>query len=426
MDASLPREERRRADRQPVNRRVLFSGEDGALRMGEIVDSGSGGMCIRTDTPAPVGTEVDIEVHSGSGGWTGGLLLRARVIYSSCPETTMGVRILPDRRRGKSLPPRPHVTHSAPHQWTPVPRKVTAPPAAKNKRLWPWLVPPAALAMLLLLFLFRLQDLSMMGVMPGADASGYTAAALGTAPALPDATDRPSSKEGGALSSADLAVSTSSDADLLHPIRPVPPMRLEDFKSVEGTLASVTYASAGGNSGTVATTPGDGMPWIYAQSSDEGAQAALIPESEWQARPEAAQEQKEGKNAPDEVLIVVEKSAHRLVLYRNGKVLRTFDIGLGRNNSTPEGDFRIAVKATNPAWKHKGRIIPGGSPENRIGKRWMALGKDKKVTSYGIHPAKNTRAIGGNTSFGCIQMYPDDADTLFRFCPIGTRVNIRV
>jgi lipoprotein-anchoring transpeptidase ErfK/SrfK len=55
----------------------------------------------------------------------------------------------------------------------------------------------------------------------------------------------------------------------------------------------------------------------------------------------------------------------------------------------------------------------------------MGLGTNGNATSYGIHPTEDAGSIGQPQSRGCIRMWPEDAETLFRLCPIGTPVRIR-
>jgi lipoprotein-anchoring transpeptidase ErfK/SrfK len=402
--------ERRKTTRQPVLRRALFSAEDG-LRVGEVEDIGAGGLRIRTAAPARIGSEIDIEIHAPSGDWVGSLRLRGRVVHAvgAGENGVMGVRLLPERgQKASQLPHMPQRRTPEP-EWPAAGREPVVAPQAK-RRLWPWAVPPAVMALLLLLLLWRVESITATESHTGPDPSVQRVASAGPLAA-------PAKEPTQAVPASDDA---AESAELAHPVRPVPPLPLNAFERVEGAdsdLRLAAYAQAPEGEASPAL---DNAPWIYARSGEIASQAALVPESQWRGLPGAPATAKDS-----EVLVEVDKSAHRLTLSRNGVVLRTFDVGLGRNDSTPEGDFRIAVKATNPAWRHNGRTIPAGSPQNRIGKRWMGLGRGETTTSYGIHPAKNTRAIGGNTSFGCIQMYPDDADALFRFCPLGTRVAIR-
>ena len=122
--------------------------------------------------------------------------------------------------------------------------------------------------------------------------------------------------------------------------------------------------------------------------------------------------------------VEVDTARYVLRIIENGGVVRRFPVGLGRNGTTPLGDFEIANKITNPDWYNRGEVVPAGDPENPLGSRWMGLGTDGKATSYGIHPTSEAESIGKNESQGCVRMRPADAEEVFRRCPIGTPVRI--
>jgi len=130
-------------------------------------------------------------------------------------------------------------------------------------------------------------------------------------------------------------------------------------------------------------------------------------------------------NAPDLITITVSKGEHTLTIEFDGEVAAQFPVGLGQGNATPEGEFAIANKITDPDWFDRGRVVKAGDPENPLGKRWMGLGADGRATSYGIHPTGEPESIGANMSRGCIRMRPEDAEMVFRLCPVGTVVCIK-
>ncbi len=127
---------------------------------------------------------------------------------------------------------------------------------------------------------------------------------------------------------------------------------------------------------------------------------------------------------PERVEISVDKSDYTLTIRVDGGVAAQFPVGLGRNNATPEGEFTIANKVTDPDWSDRGRIVKAGDPANPLGRRWMGLGSGGRTTSYGIHPTTEPQSIGAGMSRGCIRMRPEDAETVFRLCPVGTTVCI--
>lgn len=126
----------------------------------------------------------------------------------------------------------------------------------------------------------------------------------------------------------------------------------------------------------------------------------------------------------DQVVIIIDKSDHRLQLYLNGQRIRSFSVATGKGYLTPVGHFRIANKIINPWYMPK--KIPGGDSRNPLGKRWMGL--DIPGTGgykYGIHGTNRPYSIGRSISSGCIRMWNRDIEWLFRHIEVGTPVIIQ-
>lgn len=141
---------------------------------------------------------------------------------------------------------------------------------------------------------------------------------------------------------------------------------------------------------------------------------------------EASEAVESSEEASPETMVVVKRSEHRLYLYKDGELIKSYKVGVGkRKGSTPVGKFRIIGKAHNPAWNYKGKYVPGGSPANPLGKWWMALSvTHKSGTRFGIHGTNAPWSIGGNVSRGCIRMLNKDAANLYRQVNAGTPVLI--
>lgn len=125
--------------------------------------------------------------------------------------------------------------------------------------------------------------------------------------------------------------------------------------------------------------------------------------------------------------IVIEKSANLLRLYENGKLLKTYRVATGRDPSlTPEGTFSIVNKIPQPSWTspETGETIPGGSPRNPLGSRWLGLSIGGG-SRYGIHGTNQPSSIGQHISLGCVRMHNRDVEELARLVPIGTPVVIQ-
>ena len=115
-----------------------------------------------------------------------------------------------------------------------------------------------------------------------------------------------------------------------------------------------------------------------------------------------------------------------------GRTVLTFPTGLGREDwPTPEAKFRVRGKTTNPTWVipdsiKKERIadkgwtenfIPGGDPENPLGSHRIEL----TLPLYTIHGTNNPWAVGRLVTHGCIRLYPEDIEALFRLVEPGIR-----
>lgn len=128
-------------------------------------------------------------------------------------------------------------------------------------------------------------------------------------------------------------------------------------------------------------------------------------------------------NAP--VVVYIDKDAFTMHVIRNGEPLWQFPVGLGAQNSTPEGIFTLGTKITNPEWYNNGNPIAAGSPDNPLGDHWMGLSRGDTPLTYGIHPTERSESIGDALSKGCIRMRSADARRLYAMLPAGTPVVVR-
>jgi len=99
--------------------------------------------------------------------------------------------------------------------------------------------------------------------------------------------------------------------------------------------------------------------------------------------------------------------------------VRHFNVGLGENNSTPSGKWRVGTTLVNPTYypPRGGDIIAADDPENPLGERWIGLegveGEAVGQERYGIHGTIEPESIGKNMSLGCIRLYNEDVEFLF-------------
>ncbi len=120
--------------------------------------------------------------------------------------------------------------------------------------------------------------------------------------------------------------------------------------------------------------------------------------------------------------IVVDKSQNLLMLYSDGQLIKTYKVSTGKDNLTPEGEFKIVTKLKNPTFFHNGKAIPPGDPENILGTRW--LGFDYGNGSYGIHGTTSPQTIGTYETNGCVRMKNEDVEELYDIVPTGTKVKV--
>ena len=133
---------------------------------------------------------------------------------------------------------------------------------------------------------------------------------------------------------------------------------------------------------------------------------------------------------PGEWSIEISKSHYILILYHKERFFKYYQVGIGKENRTPEGKFLIYGKVIDPIWERKGfEPIRPGDPRNVLGSRWMALkpiGDTKVVGSgYGIHGTTQPDSVGTPASQGCIRMINDQIEELFDIIP-DTKVVVTI
>ncbi len=116
----------------------------------------------------------------------------------------------------------------------------------------------------------------------------------------------------------------------------------------------------------------------------------------------------------------VYKKDFLMVLEHKGQFFKFYDVGLGKDNRTPSGSFKIKGKQENPPYYHPdGRIIPFGKPDNIIGTRWMRLvnSVDGSYDRIGIHGTAEPESVGKASSAGCVRMRNAEVEELFDLLP---------
>lgn len=147
-------------------------------------------------------------------------------------------------------------------------------------------------------------------------------------------------------------------------------------------------------------------------------------------------------DAPHEGL-VINVPAMRLFYYTKEKPkadpattvtrVTTHPIGIGVEGwGTPFGEAKIVQKVEKPVWyvpasvrkEHAERgdplpsTVPPG-PDNPLGEYAMTL----TIPSYLIHGTNKPAGVGMRSSHGCVRLYPEDIEALFKRVPRGTVVH---
>lgn len=129
--------------------------------------------------------------------------------------------------------------------------------------------------------------------------------------------------------------------------------------------------------------------------------------------------------------IVINLSEMRLYAYlKPGQTPFSAPLGVGRDGlETPLGTTSVVNKREKPVWRPTARmrkedptlpaVVPAG-PENPLGDYMMYLGWPE----YGIHGTNKPYGVGRRVSSGCIRMYPEDIESLFRKTSVGTAVTV--
>jgi L,D-transpeptidase ErfK/SrfK len=115
-------------------------------------------------------------------------------------------------------------------------------------------------------------------------------------------------------------------------------------------------------------------------------------------------------------------------------VVITHPVSIGRDDwKTPLGTTRIVRKDKDPAWyppesirrEHAAdgdplpKVVPPG-PDNPLGRYALRLA----LPGYLIHGTDKPFGIGMQVTHGCMRMYPEDIEAMFRLVPVGTTVRI--
>jgi L,D-transpeptidase ErfK/SrfK len=139
--------------------------------------------------------------------------------------------------------------------------------------------------------------------------------------------------------------------------------------------------------------------------------------------------------------VVVSLAEHRLYYFPKPKpgeraVVKTYPVSIGKMDwKTPLGLTRIVHKRERPTWyppesvrrEHalEGRPLPKAvppGPDNPLGNYAMRL--DIPGGAYLIHGTNRPEGVGMQVTHGCIRMFPEDIEELYKLVPLNTPVRI--
>jgi lipoprotein-anchoring transpeptidase ErfK/SrfK len=125
---------------------------------------------------------------------------------------------------------------------------------------------------------------------------------------------------------------------------------------------------------------------------------------------------------------VVFKTQFRMEVYLQDLLVGEYSVGLGSDDGTPTGQWRIKDKLINPTYypPRGGNVIAADDPNNPLGERWLGLegisGEAKGQLRYGIHGTVEPESIGRNVSLGCIRLHNKDVEMLFDLLVVNDSV----
>lgn len=117
--------------------------------------------------------------------------------------------------------------------------------------------------------------------------------------------------------------------------------------------------------------------------------------------------------------LIINSKKNKLGYFKDGVLVKEFSVATGKSSTpTPQGKFKIVNKIKNRPYYSGG--IPGGSPNNPLGDRWLGLHVGATYgTTYAIHGNNNASSIGKHVSGGCIRMHNSEIRWLFDQINVG-------
>lgn len=125
------------------------------------------------------------------------------------------------------------------------------------------------------------------------------------------------------------------------------------------------------------------------------------------------------------VSAVLEKRSYALMLFVGDELLRLYWVGHGENDRTPVTTFTVIAKQAKPDWTAPdGNVYAYGRKENILGEYFIKFGHDQ-YSGFGAHGTPLPQTICTQSSMGCLRMFDQDIEELFRILPRGAKVVVQ-
>ncbi len=123
---------------------------------------------------------------------------------------------------------------------------------------------------------------------------------------------------------------------------------------------------------------------------------------------------------------VADLSDFTLTIHAHGYYVRRYPVGVGADESTPMGTFRVVLKEANPKYFGPDVVMERDDPANPLGERWIGLDDGGgRPTSYGIHGTIDPGSIGKAESRGCLRLRNEDVAEVYDLLGVGSEVVIQ-
>jgi lipoprotein-anchoring transpeptidase ErfK/SrfK len=230
-------------------------------------------------------------------------------------------------------------------------------------------------------------------------------------------------------------VRANVQADVTYDARAIRKLADRVAKTIDKPAKDATLDLAGGNVNPQPSRDGIAVRTAWLRSKVRRTMLSTAPTRETVhlrtrvVKPGVSTEQLAAKYP---AVLVVNRSAFTLTLYKHLKRAKTYPIAVGMVGlETPAGVYHIQNKAVDPAWtmpnsdwvapKDRGKVVPGGTAENPLKARWLGIFAGAGI--HGIDPSEYG-TIGHAASHGCVRMRIPDVVELYPQVPVGAPIYI--